>query len=51
MNREDGLRERILVKGAGEQASATAHRLFRCGYRVLMTELERPTAIRRAVSF
>lgn len=51
MNREDGLRERILVKGAGEQASATAHRLFRCGYRVLMTDLERPTAIRRRVCF
>jgi xanthine dehydrogenase accessory factor len=46
-----GLRERVLVKGAGEQASATAHRLFRCGYRVVMTDLERPTAIRRTVSF
>lgn len=45
------MRERILVKGAGEQASATAHRLFRCGYRVLMTDLERPTAVRRTVSF
>jgi xanthine dehydrogenase accessory factor len=41
----------VLVKGAGEQASATAHRLFRCGYRVLMTELARPTAVRRTVSF
>ena len=46
-----GLRERVLVKGAGEQASATAHRLFRCGYRVAMTDLEQPTAIRRTVSF
>ena len=45
------MRERILVKGAGEQASATAHRLFRCGYRVVMTDIARPTAIRRAVSF
>ena len=44
-------REKVLIKGAGEQASATAHRLFRCGYRVLMTDLERPTAIRRTVSF
>lgn len=41
----------VLVKGAGEQASAVAHRLFRCGYRVMMTDLERPTAIRRTVSF
>ncbi len=45
------MRERVLVKGAGEQASATAHRLFRCGYRVVMTDLERPTAIRRTVSY
>jgi xanthine dehydrogenase accessory factor len=44
-------REKVLIKGAGEQASATAHRLFRCGYRVLMTDLEQPTAIRRTVSF
>jgi xanthine dehydrogenase accessory factor len=43
--------ERVLVKGAGELASATAHRLFRCGFRVVMTELERPTAVRRRVSF
>jgi len=46
-----GPREWVLIKGAGEQASATAHRLFRCGYRVAMTDLERPTAIRRTVSF
>lgn len=45
------MREKVLIKGAGEQASATAHRLFRCGYRVVMTDLERPTAIRRTVSF
>jgi len=23
---------KVLIKGAGEQASATAHRLFRCGF-------------------
>ncbi len=44
-------RVRVLVKGAGEHASATAHRLFRCGYRVAMTDLARPTAIRRRVAF
>jgi xanthine dehydrogenase accessory factor len=42
---------KVLIKGAGEQASATAHRLFRCGFRVVMTELERPMAVRRTVSF
>ncbi len=42
---------RVLVKGAGEQASASAHRLFACGYCVVMTDLAHPTAIRRTVSF
>lgn len=42
---------KILIKGAGEQASATAHRLFQCGFRVVMTDLARPTCVRRAVSF
>lgn len=42
---------RVLIKGAGEQASATAHRLFQCGYRVVMTDLARPVAVRRTVSF
>ena len=28
---------KVLVKGAGEQASATAHRLFRSGMQVVMT--------------
>jgi xanthine dehydrogenase accessory factor len=51
MSRERGGRAKVLIKGAGEQASATAHRLFRCGYRVVMTDLPRPTAIRRTVSF
>jgi xanthine dehydrogenase accessory factor len=44
-------RARILIKGAGEMASATAHRLFLCGYRVAMVDLPRPTAVRRTVSF
>jgi xanthine dehydrogenase accessory factor len=51
MSLESGVREKVLIKGAGEQASAAAHRLFRCGCRVVMTDLERPTAIRRTVSF
>jgi xanthine dehydrogenase accessory factor len=42
---------KVLIRGAGEHASATAHRLFRCGMRVAMTEVERPTAVRRTVSF
>lgn len=41
----------VLVRGAGEHASGTAHRLFRCGFRVVMTEIEAPLAVRRTVSF
>jgi xanthine dehydrogenase accessory factor len=41
----------VLVKGAGEQASGTAHRLFRCGLRVVVSDLPWPTAVRRRVSF
>ena len=42
---------KVLIRGAGEHASATGHRLFRCGMRVVMTEVEHPTAVRRTVSF
>ncbi len=45
------VQDRILIKGAGEMASATAHRLFRCGFRVAMIDCPRPTAVRRTVSF
>ncbi len=43
--------QKILIKGAGEQASGTAHRLHRCGFRVVMTEQAWPTAVRLQVSF
>jgi xanthine dehydrogenase accessory factor len=41
----------IMVRGGGDIASGTIHRLHRCGYRVLVVEDEKPTAIRRTVSF
>lgn len=42
----------ILVKGAGEKATAVAHRLYRAGLkRILMTDLPNPRAERRGVSF
>jgi len=44
-------RQLVLIKGAGDLASGVAHRLYRCGYKVIMTEQERPTVIRRPVSF
>ncbi|HHW41654.1 MAG TPA: EF2563 family selenium-dependent molybdenum hydroxylase system protein [Syntrophomonadaceae bacterium] len=41
----------VLIKGAGDLATGIAHRLHRCGFRVVMTEIEQPTVIRRTVSF
>ena len=41
----------ILIRGAGDLASGIALRLWRGGFRVVMTDLPRPTAIRRTVAF
>ena len=41
----------VLIRGAGEMASGVAHRLARSGFRLVMTDLEKPTAIRRETSF
>jgi xanthine dehydrogenase accessory factor len=49
---ERGLAElTVLVRGAGEMASGVAHRLARSGFRVCMTELQKPMAVRRLVCF
>lgn len=41
----------IIVRGAGDIATGTIHRLVRCGYWVLCLETNCPTSIRRNVSF
>ena len=41
----------LVVRGGGDLASGVIHRLFRCGYRVLILESRKPSAIRREVSF
>ena len=41
----------IYIRGAGDIASGIAIRLRRSGFRVVMTDVARPTAIRRSVSF
>ncbi|MBB6216913.1 xanthine dehydrogenase accessory factor [Anaerosolibacter carboniphilus] len=41
----------IIIKGAGDIASGVAHKLFRSGFPVVMTDIERPTCVRRNVSF
>jgi xanthine dehydrogenase accessory factor len=42
----------VVIKGAGEMASGIAHRLYRANIRqIVMTDIERPLCVRRAVSF
>ena len=41
----------VLIRGAGDIATGIALRLYRSGLRVVMTDLPRPTAIRRTVCF
>lgn len=41
----------VVIRGAGEMASGTAHRLYQAGFDIIMSELPRPLAVRRTVSF
>lgn len=41
----------VLIRGAGDIATGIALRLYRSGLQVVMTDLPRPTAIRRTVCF
>ena len=41
----------IVVRGGGDIATGTIHRLHRCGFSVLVLETDRPSAIRRYVAF
>ena len=40
-----------VIKGAGDLASGVAHRFFRAGLKVVMTEVPVPTTVRRTVAF
>jgi len=41
----------VLIKGGGDIASGVAHRLSRCRFKVVITEVGYPLAVRREVSF
>lgn len=41
----------VILRGGGDIASGVAHRLFKAGFKVVITEIKKPTAIRREVSF
>jgi xanthine dehydrogenase accessory factor len=52
MQRKIGLSEiKVCVKGGGDLASGVAWRLHQCGFRVFMTEIDQPMAVRRKVAF
>ena len=52
MNSKKGVdRLIVLIRGAGEMASGVAHRLQRSHFKVCMTEIPNPLAVRRAVAF
>lgn len=41
----------VLIKGGGDLATAVAHKLFKVGFPVVITELDKPMMVRRNVSF
>lgn len=41
----------IIVRGGGDLATGTIAKLYRCGFSVLILEIEHPSAIRRNVAF
>lgn len=45
------LSDLIIVRGGGDLATGTIHKLYRCGFPVLILETDAPSAIRRNVSF
>src|SRR5512138_3183044 len=45
------LSELVWIRGGGDLASGVALRLHRCGFRILISELPQPLALRRCVSF
>lgn len=43
--------ECVVIRGGGDLGSGAALRLWRCGFRVVILEVERPIAVRRSVAF
>ncbi len=41
----------ILIRGGGDLATGAGYRLFKSGFRILITELPQPMSVRRLVSF
>ena len=45
------MKDLIIVRGGGDLATGTIHKLYRCGFSVLILETASPSAIRRNVAF
>ena len=45
------IEHKVWIKGGGDLASGVAVRLYRSGFRLVITEIPQPTAVRRTVSF
>lgn len=43
--------KRVLVRSGGDLASAVVQKLYRCGFEIVICELEHPRMVRRTVSF
>ena len=41
----------VIVRGGGDIATGTIYKLYKCGFQVLVLEVEHPSAIRRNVAF
>ena len=41
----------VIVRGGGDIATGTIYKLYQCGFKVLVLEMENPSAIRRNVAF
>ncbi len=45
------MKDLIIVRGGGDLATGTIYKLYKCGFSVLVLEIENPSAIRRNVAF
>ena len=44
-------RDLVIIRGGGDIATGTIYRLYKSGYKIVVIEIEKPTSIRRTVSF
>ena len=45
------MKDLIIIRGGGDLATGTIHKLYKCGFSVLVLEVRNPSAIRRNVAF